>query len=544
MKKFFSKNWDAILLLLCFILSGLLSVCLGQDCNWDLRNYHFYNAYAFLHNRFLYDIAPAQIQTFINPVLDIPSYFLIVNFPPLLTGFLIGGLQGLNLWLVYEIAYASLASVSESSRRLLSLAAAITGYLGVANISEIGTVFGDNLTSLFVLGALLLIISSLQRNTDRDIYLPKRDIIGAGILLGLGTGLKLTNAVYDIGVLLALSLSCPSWRKKAKTFLWLGFGSGIGFMATGGYWMVRMWQNFDNPLFPFFNGIFKSKYYKFVNVSDHRFLPRNILQELFYPFFFVKEQHLVSELPFRDFRLAICYTLVVLFVLIKCYDVVKRKYQNEGWLDHGKRPDSRKIIQNFMLFFFIFSYVLWQTTFSIYRYVVPLELLSPILVIITITYIFPSKQVLIRSSLVVFALMIFTVHFLSWGRLPWRGSFFGVEVPIVENLEHSTVIMIGGSPFSYVIPYFPAGTRFVSVNNNFIEPTQHHLLAAKIRAILERENMPLYLICRKKQTERSDVNDVLSYYGLSYDQQSCKRIRSRADKDFLLCKVIKESSKT
>ena len=33
------------------LLCGLASLALGQDRSWDLRNYHLYNAYAWLHDR-------------------------------------------------------------------------------------------------------------------------------------------------------------------------------------------------------------------------------------------------------------------------------------------------------------------------------------------------------------------------------------------------------------------------------------------------------------------------------------------------------------
>jgi hypothetical protein len=39
---------------------GALALALGQDGNWDLRNYHWYNAYAFITNRLMFDVGAAQ----------------------------------------------------------------------------------------------------------------------------------------------------------------------------------------------------------------------------------------------------------------------------------------------------------------------------------------------------------------------------------------------------------------------------------------------------------------------------------------------------
>src|SRR6516165_3236415 len=62
-------------LLIC-ASAGFLSVILGPDNNWDLRFYHLYAPWAYLHGRYLYDIGPAQYQGFFNPTADFLFYAL------------------------------------------------------------------------------------------------------------------------------------------------------------------------------------------------------------------------------------------------------------------------------------------------------------------------------------------------------------------------------------------------------------------------------------------------------------------------------------
>ena len=76
-----SRTWWWVLFGVVPLLSGLTSLWFGQDITWDLRNYHYYNPYAFLHDRMGYDIAPAQLQSFFSPYLDIPFYLLMAGFP-------------------------------------------------------------------------------------------------------------------------------------------------------------------------------------------------------------------------------------------------------------------------------------------------------------------------------------------------------------------------------------------------------------------------------------------------------------------------------
>ena len=86
------------------ILTGLVSLHLGQDLNWDLQNYHYYNGYAFLHGNIDQDFLAAGIQSYFNPFLDVMNYLMIAHFPAKLTGFLLGAIQGINFYLLWILA--------------------------------------------------------------------------------------------------------------------------------------------------------------------------------------------------------------------------------------------------------------------------------------------------------------------------------------------------------------------------------------------------------------------------------------------------------
>src|SRR5262245_35908281 len=98
--------WLAVLVL-CGT-SSLLATVVGKDVNWDLFNYHFYNGYAFLTDRAHKDIAPAQLQTFLNPLLDVPLYLAISHLSPIVVGLVYGFVQGFNAVAVWLIGKALL----------------------------------------------------------------------------------------------------------------------------------------------------------------------------------------------------------------------------------------------------------------------------------------------------------------------------------------------------------------------------------------------------------------------------------------------------
>ena len=112
------------------VLFGLLALALGQDSNWDLRNYHFYNAYAFLNNRYAVDLLPSQTPYFYNPLLDIPFFVLATHFPARIVGFLLGFAQGFNFLLLFAIAHVVLIIPNPRHKVIVCAAVAALGMLG------------------------------------------------------------------------------------------------------------------------------------------------------------------------------------------------------------------------------------------------------------------------------------------------------------------------------------------------------------------------------------------------------------------------------
>ncbi|MDX2143238.1 MAG: hypothetical protein SFV19_07780, partial [Rhodospirillaceae bacterium] len=148
--------WACIVVPLAF---GMLSLALGQDANWDLKNYHWYNPYAFLTERWAQDIAPAHVPTFYNPTLDVPFALLAEAVPARVAGFVLGLAQGLNFVLLYVLAHMVLARAFAQGAQLWAVAIALVGMVGGGHLGLVGTTFYDNIVSLFILGSLCITIA-------------------------------------------------------------------------------------------------------------------------------------------------------------------------------------------------------------------------------------------------------------------------------------------------------------------------------------------------------------------------------------------------
>jgi hypothetical protein len=83
--------WQFRLLLIAVCVgTGLLSSS-SADNYWDLRYYHLYNPWAYLHGRYLYDVGPAQSRASIRPRTSVHGLIASpLNEMPRLVAFIMG----------------------------------------------------------------------------------------------------------------------------------------------------------------------------------------------------------------------------------------------------------------------------------------------------------------------------------------------------------------------------------------------------------------------------------------------------------------------
>jgi hypothetical protein len=523
-------------LILSVIASALLSLAIGQDISWDVLNYHFYDGFAILHKPLNFDFAPAQVQSFFNPLAHILSYALLAHLPSRLVAALLGGIQGLNLYLIFRISQALFRNWSSPLRFLLSLGNAIAACGGVAFIMELGTTFGDNLSSILVLTALLLIIRFLQLESIEGVA-RRSYLYLAGAILGAAFGLKLTVGIYVcalailLPVLLIRSEGC--FRSLFMFFALLG----VGFLATYGFWGYSLYREYQNPFFIFFNGFFKSPYYDLENIRDPRFLPQTWQQAAFYAFYFMRKNTLVSEIVFRDARLALCYVAALILAAAGLFRFI---HGSNKFNDRNRAfPQSRQLV--FLVLFMAIAYALWEYQFSIYRYVIVLELLAPVLLSLTLAYFFKRKAAVLVLSLTVNAAVCLSTVYANFGRQHFDDGFLKVDVPKIAGLEQGVVLMGGGEGTSYIIPHFPSSTRFIRVSSNFLYPKRNVNLDNKIRQMLAGYDDKHTFVYFANGEEREQVERDVGYHGIYPDYQECFPVPAQANKDGFLCRARNDS---
>jgi len=482
---------------------GVFSILIGQDVNWDLLNYHYYNGYAFFNGLEQYHIFPAQIQTFHNPTLDLPFFLMITHWPPMLTGFVLGLLHGLNFTLLFFLAdrvlfltYAD--RLSFKRRVLIALFCAVVGITAPFFVMETGTTMGDSLTSVLVLGALLLLFSRGPEILPGPIAL-------SGFLAGAAAGLKLTNLIFVLGLVL-----CGWWvrREFGQAMRRLGLfvvGAGAGWLAFHGHWSWQLFRNYRNPLFPFYNRWFKSPYMDPINWRDVRFVPSSFADACAYPFQWALGRHPSSELAFRDWRFAF-----VAVALVACALVLTIRF-------FRRQDDNLQQTKISLLLFFFLSYLIWIGSFAYQRYIVLLELLSGLCLFLLLETILKIRKTLVPLFFVVAVTVIWPTRYPEWWRASWGSSWFDIRIPASLKAHRQMVIILGSDPLAYLIPSFPKDTKFVRLGGNFV-PAPRSPFGQLIGQTVREHRGEIYSLSRRKPNPKHA--GLLANYGLAVTPRS------------------------
>lgn len=466
------------------LLFGVMSLVLGQDDNWDLRNYHLYAPFALMNGKIGYDLAPGQWQSYFNPTLDLLYYGLTRALPAPLAGFLMGALHGVNALLVLAIGRQLLAQPPHAAPPRLPLLLALAGCMGCAFFSQLGNTMGDNMTALCVLGALLMVLRhwpALAAARGRGLALA----LLAGLLMGAGTGLKLTNATYALALCLAL-LTLPGGLARAlPRSLMFGLGVLTGIAATAGHWYWRMWSQFGNPLFPQFNDIFHAPLAAPIGIGDTHWLPRGWVEHVLWPFIFALQPERVTEIRMR---LVLWPLLYIAFALLALAAWPARRPLPAQALAPVPPALSRPACT--VLTFFALSYLGWQLLFSIYRYLVPLELLAPLVLwLLAHRLLAPSLAGRAAGAVLVLAVLLAlpTPH---WGRARWSGEAFRVDTPAMAHPGQSLVVTTEAPVGWYTAGFTPA-LAFVSISGGFQGSAAYD---SRLASMLAARRGPFYVL--------------------------------------------------
>lgn len=419
--------------LTCIIIMALI-YSRGQDVNWDLQNYHFYSGYSIVDGRYAKDIAASKMQTYLYPIANIPTYFLYRYMPFPFGVWAIFLIQSISIPIIYKIS-TLLVPKNEENEFLTWITRVIVVGICILSpiwISELGTSFFSSTTAILILGGLYLYLLNKSRYS----------FFISGVIIGLAVSLKLTNAVYAMGMIITLILTGDN-NYKARFVLVASFVFGLATgLLSAIWWHLFLFIQWESPLFPFYNSFFKSQFFPEWSWKD----PVMVFNSIGELYEFVKESFFgtnkASEVPFADPRLAI--GLISAFAYICC----------------GKKSK----IHTRTIFLFLTSFTIWAWLFAYQRYLIPIELLLGVVIYIGLFSIIKSCKWVLSILIIIFTLVIGFINVPDWGHRKmnfFEYNNFGIKLNERE-INTPALYVTYGVPMSYIFPYFESNSRFYS----------------------------------------------------------------------------------
>jgi hypothetical protein len=501
-------------------------VLLGKDTSWDFRNYHWYGPYALFNDRLAVDVAVAHLASWYNPYLDVPFYLLATHMPSWVALACLGAVHGANMVPLYLLARHSL-KVNEAP--LWAGAIAILGQTGAQTLTEMGTTYYDNVMSLFALTGLCIII--VKRETLREGPLGKAALLSllAGFITGCAGGLKLPAMPYCLGFAAALLALGGSWKHIAVRALAGGIGGAAGVALFAAPWMLSVWHQTGNPLFPYFNGYWKSPLALEEHYRDLRFAGwRPWWQQAIFPLLFSLDWHVAGDLGFQDIRVAVAYFAVIAALLVWA---LRRKNTDSLTDDGAALP---------LLAFAAVTYIAWIRMFAIYRYILGLEMLAPLVITAAVGLLPGSRRGRVLALGVIGFAVLVTSRTDFLDRAPVDDPYIQVALPPIARPDRTMVVMTGDAPMGFIVTQLPKAIPVLRIDGWMVQPRDGsgltNIMRSRIAAHLAGGG-DLFLIA--DATDMVRAREATEDYGLGIRLGQCQQFDTNLGGAYQWCPLMR-----
>ncbi len=512
------------------VLCAIWTIAAGKDVNWDLLNYHYYLPYEWLHGRLTQDYFAASGQSYLNPIGHLPFYFLVSSgWHAVLASMLLAAVHGVSLGLLYVLAWRLFAHRPASQRRSLAFLAAALGGCTAVFWALVGSSFLEPLLAVPMLAGLVLLTGEAGEKA-------RRRALYAGLLFGTAAALKYYNAVFALAAL-PLVATLPgraSWRARWPDVAAYAAGGAAALAVLAGPWMLLMWREFGNPVFPLLNGWFHAPDAPAVNMFAGRFALHGLGDALAFSFRLIApDRMLYAEITAPDLRFA-----PLLLAALALPIVAKLRPAPAATAALAGR-DWR------VLGFFATAFVLWLATSANGRYgLVVLLLAGPCLARLT-ERLLPLAgarsllAVLVVAQIAACAMVAAPRWFIADR---WSASWLPFVAAEPVRREPALYLTVETLPMAAVVPFVHPASSFVNVRGQYSIPPG----APRLAALLERHRGQVRALGRLLQPAddgRPRPEIVEAYdstfirYGYRIDAQSCWSIAWRPDEDDVLSRA-------
>lgn len=504
---FTAKRLDVVAVCLALPITwGALSVHLGQDIAGDQLYYHYYSADALMRGRFWSDLAAGGLSGYNNPTLYFPFAGLVNHLHARAIGFWIGAYQGFNLSLVFLICYELSWTSPRSERLAFGIVAAVLAAACPIVLLETGRTLGDDWVTVPFLTGILLLLS--RRSKLKPWYCGL-----GGLLIGVAAGLKYTNIPLAAAFGISFALARPQLRVLAT----VAIAMTLGILLSALWWLSLLELHFRNPLFPYYNSVFRSAFFPPLNFRDIRWQLQGYAEILTLPLRMAQGTTRVVEDTYRESHWAVFFALVSV-------TVVQALILRRGL---GRRGLTREVLS--LSVFTALAFLIWSVLFHYIRYL----MIAEFTVVVSITMLLRALVASDRLALVTLAAFsAFSLSFdhylpLNWARMPFGRHWYELPDP---QLPSDSVVLLGNG-IGFIEKALPVDVTIVGLGTNFFFaglPTDGGTVTMNdtIHERAWRTPDHVYLVTLTSLPDAFRPEGVARQLGFTYEASACKPLGS------------------
>jgi hypothetical protein len=186
-------------------------------------------------------------------------------------------------------------------------------------------------------------------------------------------------------------------------------------------------------------------------------------------------------------------------------------------------PLAGSLPSRFLLWTAAAGYFTWISFEAVYRYLLPLDMLAPLLIVVCaglMPFTLRTRWQTAASALIVIAV---TIQPGTWGRHSiWPEKIASMDVPSMPDSAHTLVLMAGYDAYAYLLPEFPPEVAFLRIQSRTFRPEEklgiNDLIARKIAA--HKGPLKLFMTARDMKTAEA----ALARFHLTLAPGTCKRL--------------------
>jgi hypothetical protein len=511
----------------CTVLAVVTNYLLGKDMASDTLSYHIYAGFSAVNDRFANDYFAAGIQSYFNPYIYVPFYLLIRSgLSSLEISSALAIAHSVMLWLTYELAVSACPSGDRRERLIFGLSGVALALVNPILLQQMGSAFADITTGELVLAGWLLLALAVRAPSTSQ-------IIGAGLLCGVATGLKLTNAVHAIAGFAALTMLPLPPRGRIRQGLAYGISLGLGFLVIAAPWSYRLERRFGNPFFPMLNNVFRSPEFTTETGRAARFIPDSFAEALWRPFAMIDPVSMVhEELRAPDPRYAV---LVILIAAFFCRWLWRRRASSPSPPAAGADPASTRALTALACGLAV-DWATWLSASGNSRYFLPMSSVAAVVVVGLLYRLFAAqpraRNYILAGILGVQGVQLWMGTDYRWNQVPWDGHWINISVPAKLKSEPNLYLTMGTPTNSFIAPYLDSGSGLISFFGHYTLSPEG-ASGAHIRSLINRyapnvrmliRGERLYRMDERRTPNREQIDDALRPFSLRADESDCVAI--------------------